>query len=386
MMPGMPQLPLIDLADEGITVKVDHDFRASASPAEANFGDQQPAAATRRFFVTPWAKRDVFIRWLLGEVDVWADATPGPQLTRTPPQRHPLYPGMVAVRVPSVKGYLPAPGDRSAGDAGVRTFTLTDFDQDGNAVEQDYRLAEYESAVVEAEYQQVRYNAWGDGEFLAEIESGDGPTSPLAEFWRYTEVTDPKAAAEHLQAPGMTLVYTRKDGGTGGGGGSPQQPQGVAIPYATGLLLPLEEFTLIWRRVPYRLMDPLASPLPPLYRRIYGDPDAQDDYAKRPYLGTINKAAFFGRAAGTLLFSQFEMRRRSGPVPTTYEWDLHYTFTFDPNRGWDRKYFFPNNKSAAGAGWYYVSRSGTYAEHGSIPDKDSQYDERAFEALFRVGD
>jgi hypothetical protein len=382
----MPKLPLIDLVDESIAVKVDHEFRTSASPAENTFGDQQPATAVRKFFVTPWEARDRFAKWVLGEVGINVDVSP-PVLTRTPPQRHPKFPDMVATRIVGIKGYLPAPGSRITG-AGTTTYPLPDYAQsDGAATEQNYKLAKYESAIIDVEYTHVRYNPWGDGQLISE---GYSPSNEGEEMNRYTEVMDPKTSAEYLQLPGMLLYYTRTNPAAG-------KPHGHAIPYGIGLILPLEEFTIVWRRLPYSLVDPFsdwsttigqsgAGTLSPIFKRIYGDPDDPDDYTKRPYLGTINKTTIFGRAAGTLCLTGFASVRRSGPTPESWEVDLFYTFTFDPNRGWDRKYFHPNDGVGTSAGWYYVSRSKTYYEHGSIPDKDSQYDEREFRNLFVIGE
>jgi hypothetical protein len=388
----VPQLPLIDLAAEGITVKVDHENRTGGSPDEKNFGDPNPATTTRKFFVKPWEKRDIFIRWLLGEVDINTDP-PRDTLTRTPPQVHPLYPDMIAVRVSNVRGLDPAPGDKfSTPNAGITTYTLTDYDQSGNPISQDHKLAKYGIAIIDVDYEHVRYNAWGDGEYLYQVAHGGTiGTAVESEYYRYTELTDPKSSSQYLQLPGMTLAYTWKVPQLFGG--EPLPPHGTPIPYGIGLVLPKEEFTLIWRRVPYEVMDPLQSPLPKLFTRIYGDPGSAADLItgkyyqanNRPWLGTINKKTFFGYGAGTLLFSGFERKRRSGPIPETFEWDLYYTFTYDPNRGWDRKYYF-TNIGASNNGWYYVSRSSTYYDHGSIPDEDSQYSERDFAGLFRVSD
>jgi hypothetical protein len=379
----MPQLPLVNLATEVITYG-EAEFRDGGSPQETGFGGEPPAMGRRVFKVTPWSKRHIFCRWCLGEVAVDSDTTPA-TLTRTPPQRHPLYTGLIANRIASVRGYLPAP-TRPAAGAGTRVYTLTDYDQAGTEVPTNYELAEYESAIIEVEYAHARYHAWGDGEAIA--------NDLTDEFERYTEFLEPKASADFLQLPGMTIIYTRPGGPPGGVG---VLPHGTGIPYGVGLILPLEEFTVAWRRIPFGVVDPLGgsagaldgggsgsgSSLSALYRRIYGDPT---DPTKKPYLGTINKTQIFGRAAGTLALTGFHYARRDGPIPTTHEADLYYTFTFDPNRGWDRKYYHPNNRDNTLAGWYYVSRSGTYHAHGSIPDGDSQYNEREFADLWKVGE
>lgn len=392
----MPQLQPIDLAAEGVTVKWDYEYRTSGSPSESGFGNATPGTQ-RKALVTPWTKRDVFCRWVLGEVAVNWDLDPV-GLTRTPPQPHPAFPGLYADSVASMVGFRPAP-DRTGGlpNAGTGTteYDIDEYDIGGSPTGVQYPVAKYESAIVTVNYAQYRFLPWGDGRATAEAMAD--------ETGRYTEVTDPKSSAEYLQLPGMVLYYTRPDQELDEGGILGPMPAGLSIPYGTGLILPQEEITVVWRRVPYEVFDPLGqgdygsgggwfggsgagANLSPLYKRIYGDPEDPDDEDKLPYLGTINKTAIFGRAAGTLMFSGVDPVRRSGPTPDTFEWDLHYKFLYDPNRGWDRKYYHPNTKDSAEAGWYYVSRTAVNYAHGSIPDKDSQYNEREFRDLWVVGD
>ena len=382
----MPQLVPIDLAAEGVTYEVDFGYRNADSPAESNFGSQQPATASRRFKVTPWSKRHIFIRWLLGETGLNTDL-PTDVLTRTPPQRHPLYLSLWADRVTSVKGHVQAP-NRPAAGAGTRVYTLDEFDEEGNPLEVEHKLAEYESAIIDVEYAYYRYRPMGDGE-AANI----GITE---EYERYTEMMDPTTSAEYLTLPGMSLCYTRPPATAGDG-----RPHLQAIPYGIGKILPLEEFTMIWHRVPYEVYqdgDYEGVAQTELHKRIFGDPWATP--ARKPYLGTVNAFPIFGRPAETLLFSRFAAVRRYGPIPTSWEWDLHFTFTFDPFR-WNWKYYFETGAEVGPGspvnrnGWYFVSRSGVYptsvtdpdfGDYLDTPDDTSLYNTRNFAYLFRPGE
>lgn len=382
----MPKLPLINLATEGITYKVDFDYKNATSPEESDFGTQQPARATRRFLVDPWSKRHIFLRWLLGEVAVNTDTTPH-TLTRTYPQRHPLYLSLWADRVTSVKGFKQAPLKPAAG-AGTRVYSLTEFSQEGVSTPTDHKLAEYKYAVIDVEYMFYKFRPMGDGEFLS--------LALTEEYQRYTELTDPRTSAEFLTLPGMVLYYTRDPAKPDPGA----RPNKTSIPYGVGKILPLEEFTMIWHRVPYEAYQDgqfEGSARTELHTRIYGNPWAATPI--KPYIGTVNRFPIFGRPAETLLFSGFQAVRRFGPIPTSWEWDLHYTFTYDPNR-WNWKYYFqsgvpegppdPSNKN----GWYFVSRSNSYPASATDPtygaylntqDEDSLYNTRNHAYLFRVG-
>lgn len=381
----MAQLSLINLASEGITYQVDFGYRESASPDEANFGCESAASTTRRFLVNPWEKRHIFIRWLLGEVATNTDTTPA-TITRTPPQRHPLYLSLWAMKVLSIKGHRQAPTKPAAG-AGTNTYALTEYSQAGVSAPVNHKLARYEKAIIEVEYQFLKYRPMGDGEYAA--------LTLTEEYQRYTELLDPKSSTEYLTLPGMTLKYTRPPSEE-----DPpeplERPHGTAIPYGVGRVLPLEEFTMVWHRVPYDVYQDgqfEGAERTKLHERIHGDPYAETPI--KPYLGTVNAFPIFGYPAETLLFSGFNPVRRYGPIPTSWEWDLHFTFTFDPNR-WNWKYYFDNTQgSGIGAsGWYYTSTSGVYpdtevdlvyGDYLDTPDDDALYNTRNHAFLFKPG-
>lgn len=378
----MPQLPLIDLAAEGITYRQFY-YRDGDNPTEENFGSDSPATARRVFLVTPWNKRHIFCRWMLGEVAVNYDVSPH-ELTRTPPQRHPLFLSLWASRVASMKGFKPAPTKPAAG-AGNRTYSITDYTQTGTPVPTNYTLAEYESAIVEVEYTHPRYNIAGDGEFIAR--------GLQYEYQCYTEMLDPSASADYVTLPGMALKYAAED---------LLRPHGITIPYGVGKVLPLEEFTLVWHRIPYEVyqdggLDGACRSA--LHRRIYGDVGETTCNSgsglatgSNPYLGTVNRFPIFGRPAETLLFTGVQPVRRFGPIPTTWEWDLHYTFSFDPFR-WNWKYY--HDLGGPKSGWYFASKSGTvppivvdpdFGPYYDTPDDDALYNTRNHADLFMIGE
>lgn len=372
----MAQLPLIDLTAEGITFEVDYGYRDASSPDEGNFGSQQPATTLRKFKMKPYFKRHIFIRWLLGEVAVnysgGGSADPDCTITRTYPQRHPLYLSLFANRVASVRGFKQIRGPTSK-----RTYNLTEYNQDGSTVVVPRRIADYEYAIVEVEYDYYKFKPYGDGEFIA--------NDFTDEYQRYTEITDPRTSGEYLSLPGAVMKYVRKTGTA--------KPHGTVIPYGVGKILPLEEFTVIWHRVPYEVywdgkVDGGYQSF--LHKRIHGSPEE----GINPYLGTVGQFGLFGRQAETLLFSGFQAVRRFGPIPTSWEWDLHYTFTFDPFR-WNWKYYFANASTGPivpANGWYFVSTRGIYPDIQTDPDygdyidtidDDSIYNTRNHANLFK---
>lgn len=374
----MAQLPLIDLAAEGITYK-QWDYRSASNPTEENFGSETPARATRTFLVTPWHKRHIFARWILGEVAVNNSLNPF-SLSRTPPQRHPLFLSLWAMRITRMQGFKQAPTKPAVG-AGNRTYTLTDYPQSGGSGSPtNYTLAEYESAIVEVEYEHPRYNIAGDGEFIAR-----GFDSELG---RYTELLDPSASADYVTLPGMALKFAA----------STSPPDGITIPYGVGKVLPLEEFTVVWRRVPYEVYQDGGidgTSRSALHKRIYGDVGGPGESGGTveayPYLGTVNRFPIFGRPAETLMFSRVQPVRRFGPIPTTWEWDIHYTFSYDPFR-WNWKYY--HDLGGPNSGFYFASKSGNvppievdpdFGPYYDTPDDDALYNTRNFADLFYIG-
>lgn len=337
-------------------------FRDGSNPAESH-PMEQPATARRTWLVTPYTQRKNFIRWLLGETG--GDTTVG--ISRIPPQRHPEYPDLRAVRVPSVKG-LAVPqaddGTKTGPYAGVKTVTEYEVEEPTTAAPSGasvYKYApRYSHAVVEAEYEHLRYATQTDADTEWSTGGLSADYDPIN--LRNVEVGDPRGSAEHLQLPGLLLKYTRP-GGWPGGAVKP-------IQYGAGMILPLQEFDVWWRRVPAWAIAPGSE----WFERVYGS-DGND-----PYIGRVNKYAAFGRRAGTLLLASApEIVRRDTPAADGWEYDVKFPFAYDPN-GWNVKYYF--DPAGADSGWYYVSKSGTYHAPGDVPNGDSLYNTGALVLLF----
>lgn len=190
------------------------------------------------------------------------------------------------------------------------------------------------------------------------------------EYERYTYIGEERVSTDYVTLPGGGLGYRRSSGS--------DPPHNQPIPFATGIVLPIIEFPVTWYRLPEELID-FDTPGPWL-KRLIGSASAKS------YLGSVNKYAFKGFQPGTLLFSNY--RRIRKPMPVTLngydpavEWDIEYTFAYDPNK-WNFKYYW-SLADATNNGWYFISKDSYYAS-GSIPDGASLYNERNFDDLFDV--
>jgi len=218
----------------------------------------------------------------------------------------------------------------------------------------------YQQSHLEIRYERVPYKVKEDLEV-----SGTG------EYDRFVSFDQLRPSADYLSLPNGCLKYVdpASAGVTGG-------VDGKTIPYNIGKGLPVLEMKATWHRLPYDLFDPTNPEF--WFKRIFGDP-AND---KRPYLGCVNSEAFLGYERGTILFSAMEMNRKTSPL-LDLEWEIVFTFAYDPNK-WNFKYYF-STSTGPDNGWFFVAKDTSIPPSSPFPDDHTIYNERNLYNLFKVG-
>lgn len=331
-----------------ITYFAERGVRDGSSPSEAFTPDGSPS--TRKFFV-PWAQRFTAATAILGYTQIGYTGSTPDGLRRLLPLRHPdtsVFPYYWwAAGITKVEGHK---------------FT-------GKRVGSDSSTANtFEKAEITVQYEQVNYYMWDESAVVI-----PGTSTPWIwpddEWARYTSIGEIRTSTDYLQLPGGLLYYCRPSPST-------DAPHNKPIPFNAGLILPIMEFPVTWKKIPYEIMSPYVDS--PWRDRIWGDG------TNPPYIGTVNKHDFLGYRAGTLLFSGIRLIERKSPflVP---EWDVEFTFAVDP-RKWNYKAFIPPK---ADTEWLLVVKRNndntiTHYAEGSIPDNKTLYNERDFTELFQV--
>ncbi len=268
-------------------------------------------SATRRFKIA-WSERFAFLRELYGGYRVV-----GATFTYTPPQPFPGAPQLIALSIE----IQPFPPDRPDG-AGVTTLSSAT-----NA---------FEFALVTAVYAIPEH---GND---SRKQRSDLPNVPLGTYLHYSS----DIGAEYVVVPGR--FWTWGDG----------LPVPVPEDVNPGILVPTEDFTLTWSRVP----------LPPWT-------------AMRDLRGKINSATFLGHAVGTVMFLGVRTAR-DFQIEDTGLWRLEYHFkvnakestkTANLKLGWN---FFWRKEDAAGEHWIDIEDDAT---------GDAPYAAGDFSALFEFG-
>lgn len=285
-------------------------------------------AGCTRIFRCDWADRVDVVKFFLGYSAIWDNAGT-PTLSRLLPQAHPLFPSFAATKVTSVKGI------KWTGNAvgGAYQYKL-----DSSQI----NLFKYAELTIQ--YEHVDYEMLDDGEITDEQDRyvSRGETTPSAEF---------------LQLPGGAFKYISAS----------TPPHQTVIPFNVGKILPQEKFILTWRRLPEAAWAIGSN----LYDRVYDN----------GYLGAINANVFWGRPVGTVLFSGVRPILNRSPLGDGFEWDLEYTFDYDPH-GWNHKYYY--NPAGTNNGFHFVGTGTTIYTATTLPDNYSIYNSRTLENLFAV--
>lgn len=341
------EIDLWDVRERGV--------KDGRSPTESFEIDQSKAT---RVFLVKWEYRHDFVWHMLGYAATWNDGGTL-RLSRLLPSSHPDLRDLRAVRA-SVTGHkwvenLLAPGDADYEDDPDRHHGHPEYQWQGE------QLNVYHDAEVTIEYEHASFDCVED----QDVYDADAGGVEGAEMARYVIRGDVTPSGEALQLPGAVFQYIRETG--------TDPPHNIKIPFNTAKILPQEKFTLTWHRLPANVWTPESH----LYERIYG---TGGDIA---YFGCINTKVFYGRAEGTVLFSGVRPVMRKSPLGDALEWDIEYTFDYDP-LGWNNKYYFGTGANAAYNGVYLVGKGSTFYDPDLVPDDYSVYNARDLNKLFSV--
>jgi hypothetical protein len=311
--------------------------RDGSSPAESF---EINGSSAERTFRVNWDLRNEFVWWMLGYAQTWDDSGTT-RLSRLLPQQHPLYAGLVATKCTRIKGY------KWTGNAVADVDGEYQFPVDGS------QISTFAKADVTIRYDHVTYDRVEDDDIY----------DTLTEMDRYVVRGDIQPGADYMTMPGAAFSY-RVSGGA--------DPDGFPVAINSGRIVPTERFPLTWHRVPENVWSPDSG----LNDFVYG----LGSYSSGPALGAVNKTTFYGRPPGTVLLEAVRPILLRDPFGIDLEWDIEYTFAYNP-RGWNYLYYFDLNGSDSG--WYFVSSLG-YEAPGSVTDDTSIYNERDLNLLFSV--
>lgn len=320
------------------------------------FGPDGGTKTTRRVWC-PWLQQDECILRHLGAQRFSYAGAQGADPDSVPDN---------VLSVTGLERLVPLPDPQNPRLLANAITAITGHKQDDKFTEADGSVsAVYARAEIEVVYEPVDFDAIPD----EELKDDNGNLSwPDGEWNRYTTITEPSPSVEYLTMPGGTLKYIRQGGG---------QPHGSLIPFNVGKVLPILEFHIIHRRLPFDVLNPFRRPCTKWFDRVFGNPDT----GTSPMVGTVNKTKFLNYPAGTLLLANVKPVRSFGSLGQL-QWDMDYTMAYDQHY-WNFKYY--HNTNSAYAGWYLVGRGDTYYNpgDGTLPAGYSIYDETEFRNLFR---
>lgn len=286
-----------------------------------------------------WDKADAAVAHLLGGARVYFDAGQGQlRLSRVMPQPVPGHPKFLAVAVESITGANSAGRDDSTGVPAYK----------------DARLA----VRHELTFFDTRQDSLG-----------------FSEYERYTENLPTTTETVYLTLQGGLLNYVRPDGVGIFGAGLPA-PHLVPIPYSIGRPETQAKVGFKWWRIPQAGWG-AGKPLTTLVR---GDPAA----GRQPLIGTVNKVAFQGYAAGTLLLTGVDEEVVPDPVDEDYCYNLTFWFLFKPQT---HNYLWYGGLYSDGGvfnGYYLARRGSPWVATGSIPDGVCLFNERDHRLAWEV--
>lgn len=225
---------------------------------------------------------------------------------------------------------------------------------------------------IEVRYTRIQYRLLSDDDCPADTE-----------YNRFLQLMEPRPASNILTLPGHVFRYACPPGSV------TTPPDQTNIPFNIPRIFPAVEIPVIWYRIPASVFQ-FSSPGPYL-KRYLGDATTTPETPS--WWGTINKYETLGFRAHTLMLTDWRLVPRPSIVPETgylsIDWDIHYTFLYDPNRH-TFKYFNhvkpPSGSWTDRSGFYQVTSNGTYYSPGAgtLPDNTSVANERDFSYLFRL--
>ncbi len=316
------------------------------------------ANATRRFKVL-WNERYKFVRRFLGDNQIIYDDIQQSNMVRinrmTPlPWPTEDFPNLYAAEAVSITGFK------------IDGHTSYTDDGDDGSVAADYSHAEIELA-----YRPSPYDVLTD----TQVDQGGGVYNELL---RYISVSDYRSSTNYISLPQGTLLYIAEGGG---------RPTGIPMQFSVGKVIAVMEFVVTWHSLPYEIFDITSTNQYPWARRVFGAATAVSSETRSwpavsAYLGCVNRTSFLSRDPGTVLLTDVRPEWRFNSYGNK-EWDIHFTFAYDPNR-WNYKWFAGVGEDTALSGYYSTGTSTTYYAPGSLPANYSIYSEKNFQDLFTV--
>lgn len=235
-----------------------------------------------------------------------------------------------------------------------------------DAVDFGQPMPRFERCDFTAVYELVPYQLLDD----AEVDPD------LGEFSRYVikpgfPGADVTTEPSYLSLPGGILKYTTADG-------TPTPPAGVPIPYNVGFVENYVNKEYVWERVPQDVWGKGT----PLYDLVHGTT------ATRGMIGSLNKTAFDGHPALTLMLMAPEERLLPDPSGQGYSWRIVYKMREKPVPFGHLGFYFHSTASGTSAlNGYYEALSSALPTNiniaaAALGDKDSLFIAREFKNLF----
>lgn len=293
---------------------VDYEERAEGSPT---FSYSSGASRAERTFRVPWAKKDAFVRGMLGF----------PRIKNTKPGQ----PDNIAYVSRALPQPFPGVKDPNGDEEWLYATAVTRLEGAGPlGTLDDSGVTEYEYAIVTVQYESLTYKLMTDEEL---DEAALGPGFPDESYLlRYvTRVTKP--SAEYVTLPrGAMRWYLPEDPDYVAGAaadraasraGAARTAKMPSVDFANARLVPSTEIVYTWHQVPF------------IPKAI--------EAGTKTYVGCVNKNAFGDQhrnyAPGTLLLLSAELKPyRTGAGAFVH--DIAYRVKyFEPEPGRGHNYF-----------------------------------------------
>jgi hypothetical protein len=310
-------------AMELVTVGV----RDGAHPTETREIGQ---STMRRSYFCKWERRYDAVELICGNQSFYLGGDSFNHISRLDPDpqwgQHPYATNFVATKIERMSGH-----GRPAGE-------------DANG------LPQYPQCRLEVLLETVPYYFTDDATIIAG--NRNELTGGFRGLGRYIWTAGSEVGGDSITGKGGMMKYR-----TAGGGA----PDLVPVPYSFNVVRPNSEWSLKWERVPYAALAPGSS----LGSKVNRGGS---------YVGMINKLAFYGEPAGTVLFLGASLKLQkpqavSGNIDLLWVWSVEYKFVSAPD-GWLNLMYFDLAGAGALSGFYYVGM-GAFKTPANVGDYQS---------------